>query len=220
MYIMQIIKIDLNKTAEKQIDLIVDYLKRGQVITYPTDTIYGLGCDARDAIAIEKIKKIKNQKDNKPMLVLVSDYEMLKKYCVVDVEQEKYLQKILWPRGINPPHPPLQGGQNQAVARRPVTVILENRKNLPDELTGGLDSLAVRLPKNEFLIKIISKAGFPIVSTSLNITGQPPLKNARKLEQYFDELPDLAVDAGECKRTKPSRLVDLRDMENIKIIRR
>jgi len=195
---MRIVRIDFTKAILEQIDLIVDYLKRGQVIAYPTDTIYGLGCDAGNAAAIEKIKKIKEQKDNKPMLALISDFEMLKKYCLVGKEQLEYL-KTVWPGAV--------------------TVILDSRGNLPKELTGDLTSLAVRLPKNEFLIKIISKAGFPIVSTSLNKTGQPPLLNARELEKHFSELPDLIVDA-RIIAGQPSRLVDLRDPKNIKVIRK
>lgn len=205
---MQTIKIDISKIANEQIDLIVDYLKRGQVIAYPTDTIYGLGCDAGNVRAIEKINKIKGERANKPFLVLISDFVMLEKYCVVNSEQMEYLEKV-W-------------GEQQ-----PTTVILENRKNLPDELTrplagqaGGLDSLAVRLPKSEFLIKMISTAGFPIVSTSLNKTGQSPLTNAQNLEKYFEYLPDLVIDAGESENTKPSKLVDLRDVKNIKILRK
>ena len=102
---------------------------------------------------------------------------------------------------------------------RPVTVILESQPNLPDKLTGDSNSLAVRLPDNDFLVKIISKAGFPIVSTSLNKTGEPPLSNVQNLEKYFKYLPDLAIDAGECENTKPSRLVDLRDVKNVIVLR-
>lgn len=117
---MQTIKINLKNITEEQIDLIVDYLKRGRVLAYPTDTIYGLGCDARDAEAVEKIKKIKgragerieereNEKTktreaSKAMLILVSDYEMLKRYCYVSAEQLEYLKKV-W--GVEEPHPTL-----------------------------------------------------------------------------------------------------------------
>lgn len=211
---MQTIKINKNKITQEQIDLIVDYLKRGRVLAYPTDTIYGLGCDAGDIRAIEKINRIKGERGHKPFLVLVSDLEMLKKYCVVSAEQEKYLKEV-WHQPHATPLAPLVRG----VERCPVTVILKNRKNLPKQLAGGLDSLAVRLTKNEFLIKIIDKCGFPLVSTSLNKTGEPPLSDVKNLEKYFEHLPDLAVDVGECKNVKPSRLVDLRDVKNIKVIR-
>jgi L-threonylcarbamoyladenylate synthase len=129
----------------------------------------------------------------------MSDFKMLQKYCFFNQEQEKYLRDV-WPG--------------------PVTVILKRKPILPAELTGGQNSLAVRLPDNDFLIKIISGAGFPIVSTSLNKKGEKPLTNVENLEKYFKYLPDLVIDAGECKRTKPSKLIDLRDMKNIKVLRK
>ncbi len=196
---MKTIKINPDNITEEQVDLIVDYLKRGQVLAYPTDTVYGLGCDASSAAAIKRINKIKGERGKKPFLVLVSDYRMLRQYCFISREQEKYLTSI-WPG--------------------PITVIVKRRPILPEELTGGLNSLAVRLPKNDFLIKIISEAGCPIVSTSLNKKGEKPLANVKNLEKHFKYLPDLVIDAGECEKTKPSRLVDIRDMENIKVIRK
>lgn len=196
---MPTIKIDLNKIVKEQIDLIVDYLKRGRVLAYPTDTIYGLGCDALNAEAIKRINKIKGEKRAKPLLILISGLEMLKKYCFVNLRQMEYLKKI-WPG--------------------PVTVILKRRPNLPAELTGGLNSIGVRLPDNDFLIKMISEAGMPIVSTSLNKKGEKPLANVKNIETYFKYKPDLTVDAGEGKRTKSSRLVDIRDIKNIEVIRK
>jgi len=196
---MQTIKIDINKITDEQIDLIVDYLKKGKVIAYPTDTIYGLGCDARNLPAIEKVSKIKGERGNKPFIVLISDFTMLEEYCFVNAGQIKYLKEV-W-------------------GESPVTVILEGQPNLPARLGGDINSLAVRLPKNDFLVKIISKAGFPIVSTSLNKTGEPPLNDVENLEKHFECLPDLVVDAGECNNNKPSRLVDIRDIKNIKVIR-
>lgn len=213
---MQTIKINPNKVTQEQIDLIVDFLKCGLVIAYPTDTIYGLGCDAGKVSAIEKISKIKGQRGNKPFLVLISGFEMLEKYCFVNSEQVKYLKKV-WLVSLAS----LELGRSGPLAGfDPVTAILECQPNLPVKLTGDLNSLAVRLPNNEFLIKIIRQAGFPIVSTSLNKIGELPLNNVQNLEKYFKYLPDLVIDAGECERTKPSRLVDLRDIKNIKILRK
>lgn len=202
---MKTIKIKLDKITQAEVNLIVDYLKRGKIIAYPTDTVYGLGCDARDARAIKKINKIKGEKGKKPLLVLISDFKMLKKYCLINSEQRKYLEKI-WPASP-------AGGPG------PVTVILKNRLNLPDELTGGLNSLGVRLPKSEFLVKIINEAGFPVVSTSLNRKGEKLLINTQNLEKRFKYLPDLVIDAGIIKGC-PSKLIDLRDVKNIKVIRK
>jgi L-threonylcarbamoyladenylate synthase len=205
---MQIIKINPKKIKPEQINLIVDFLKRGKVIAYPTDTIYGLGCDAGNEKAIRKIVKIKN-KEKKAILVLISDFKMLKRYCVVNINQEKYLKKIWFTRRSFS-----EGGH------KPVTVILKKRLNLPDILTAGQETLAVRLPASEFLIRMISMFGRPVVSTSLNKTGEKPLNNVKNLSKYFNVLPDLVIDAGKCGNTKPSRLIDLRDVKNIKVLRK
>ena len=202
----------------------MDYLKQGKVIAYPTDTVYGLGCDCRNALAIKKINKIKGEKGNKPLIALISDFLMLKKYCFVNTLQMEYLKSVWEKPHPTSPRPSPSKGEGVSLVRRgalrPVTVILKRRPILPDELTGGRNSLAVRLPKNDFLIKIISEAGCPIISTSLNKKGEKPLSEVKNLEKYFKYLPDLAVDAGECEKIKPSRLVDLRDVKNIKVIRK
>jgi len=212
---MQTIKINLDNTTEKEIDLIVDCLKRGQVIAYPTETVYGLGCDARNSEAVKKINRIKGENKKKPLIVLISDFKMLKKYCFVNSLQMEYLKKV-WREPNATPLAPLVRGVKQG----PITVILKRRPILPAELTGGLNSLALRLPKSDFLIKMIDRAGFPIVSTSLNKKGEKTLASVKNLEKYFKYLPDLAIDAGKCKKAKSSRLIDLRDIKNIKVIRK
>ncbi|MDO8592715.1 MAG: L-threonylcarbamoyladenylate synthase [bacterium] len=202
---MKIIKINLNKVLQDDIDLIADYLKCGQVIAYPTDTVYGLGCNAGTAAAVKKIRKIKGDRTNKPRLALVSGWKMLKKYCRVSREQMKYLKKI-WPGKVTIILTPAEAGQKEKI-----TPAEAGQKNN--------EGLAVRLPKNDFLIKIISQAGFPLVSTSLNRQGEKPLTSVKSLAKHFKYLPDLAIDAGEIKG-RPSSIVDLRDVKNIKIIRK
>ena len=198
---MGYLKINLKKIAKDEIDLIVDYFKRGKVIVYPTDTIYGLGGLATDKKAIKKIFKIKGRIEKKPFLILVNSFKMLKKYCWVSRKQEKYLRKT-W-RGA-----------------RAVSVILKKKRNLPQELTGGQETVAVRLPKVKFLIKILSGVGQPIVSTSLNKSGQKNLDSVSRLDNYFKKAkPDLIIDAGVIK-AKSSRLVDARDIRNIKVLRK
>jgi tRNA A37 threonylcarbamoyladenosine synthetase subunit TsaC/SUA5/YrdC len=99
-------------------------------------------------------------------------------------------------------------------------LVLRSRGILPNELSGGQDSLAVRLPKSDFIAKIIKKVKTPLVSTSLNKTGDKNLVAICGFEEYFGNIsPDLAINAGKLQQ-KASKLVDLRDIESIKILRK
>jgi L-threonylcarbamoyladenylate synthase len=170
-------------------------LRSGGIAILPTDTIYGLSCRADKAAAIRKIKKLKGNEAKKPLLILVDSLAMLKKYTFISRSQSLWLNKH-WVRGT-----------------RPTTVILPHRGLLPKELTGDSDGLAARLPKSEFLIKILRVIGCPLVSTSLNHSGQESVRNLKRLTVDFPRAAkeaDLIVDAGACRRRKVSRLLDLR----------
>lgn len=196
---MKVKQINLNNFSKQEIGLIAGFLQTGKTIVYPTDTIYGLGCLATNKKAIAKIYRIKKREKKKPMLILIADFKMLRKYFQVDKKQLRYLQKV-WPGKIS--------------------VILNKKTALPDDISAGLTSAAVRLPKSRFLTKMIKDAGAPIVSTSLNLSGEPPIDRVGDLAGYFKtSRPDLVLDAGRL-RGRPSRLIDLRDPEKIIILRK
>ncbi len=197
---MKTIKIDIDNIKKSDIEAIVSELKNGKVIAYPTDTIYGLGCLASDSKAIKKIRLIKGRDKNNPMLVLVKCFSMLRKYFQVDKRQMEYLKNV-WPG--------------------PVSVILKQKGFFDKELLGAATDAAVRLPKSDFLVKMIRGVGEPIVSTSLNLSGRKPIDNPGDIEKKLGRFkPDLVIDIGKKLVGSPSRLVDIRDMDNIKIIRK
>lgn len=197
---MEIIKIDFEKPKDEDIERIAHYIKKGKVIVYPTDTIYGIGCDATNEKATERVRKIKKRDSQKPFLVLVKSWCQFNKYFHVSRKQNEILRKK-WPG--------------------PISVILKQRGLFPRGLAAGKKLVAVRLPKSDFLIKILKKADLPIISTSLNLGGKKPLKNVKNIEKYFKkEKPDLVVDIGRSLKGRPSRLIDLTDINNIKILRR
>jgi tRNA threonylcarbamoyl adenosine modification protein (Sua5/YciO/YrdC/YwlC family) len=190
------IPINLKKISAQEIGFIVDFLQKGKTIAYPTDTIYGLGCLATDKKAIAKIYRLKKRTKKNPLLVLISDFKMLRKYFSVDKKQAAYLHKI-WPGKVS--------------------VILNKKATLPDDISASLSSAAVRLPKSRFLTKMIKELGAPIVSTSLNKSGDKPCEQVDNLNQYLK--PDLVIDAGQLKGS-PSKLIDLRDVNDIKVLRK
>jgi tRNA threonylcarbamoyl adenosine modification protein (Sua5/YciO/YrdC/YwlC family) len=213
---MEIIKLDtLRNVEQKTINLIADYLLHGKIIAYPTDTTYGIGCLATDKKAISRIYRIKKRKSGLPLLVLAASYCMLKKYFFINKEQEKHLRKTWAPRT------PL-GFEKKLIIKKDekaVSFILPIKDHVfPDNLVAADSSAGVRLPKNEFLIKIIKKVGIPLVSTSLNISGKEIVRNPERIAEQFYELPDLLVDAG-LQSGKPSEIYDIRDMGNIKKLR-
>ena len=207
---MHYIKIDLDNITKGQIDVVADYFKSGKILAYPTETVYGLGCIAIDEKTINKIYNVKKREKNKPMLVLVKSYCMLKRYCFVSAMQDKFLRTI-WV------------AQGSVVTKNiaPTSVVLKSRRLLPKSLIGNDGSIAVRMPvQSDFLMQVLKKVDLPIVSTSLNISGQKVFSKLDCLEKYFGQGKiDLAVDSGEIFNKKSSRIIDLRDMDNINVIR-
>ncbi len=193
---METLQIEKNYNS-KEIKVIVDYLKNEKVIAIATDTIYGFSAKFSSHVARKKISKLKNRSKKQYFVILISSLNMLRNYCIVSSSQEKYLKKI-WPGNIS--------------------VILQAKDNL--EITVGL---AVRFPKNDYLLKIIRQVKEPIISTSVNISGFPSiLKGEEILEkwQFVKDKPDLVVLDKEVACGKASQIIDIRDMKNIKIIRK
>ena len=133
----------------------LETLRSGGTILYPTDTIWGIGCDATNIEAIKKIFDIKKREANKSLIILVESEKRLQD--LVDVPE------IAW--------------QIMDVSEKPVTIVYENPKNLPKELLAEDGSIGIRLVKNDFCKKLITKLNKPLVSTSANLSGQKsPLK--------------------------------------------
>lgn len=199
------LKTNLNKLQPATINFIAGSLKNGQVVVLPTDTIYGLSCRADDQEAVKKIYRLKKRNPKYPVLLLVSDLKSLQKYVRVAPWQIKELKKI-WAKG-----------------EAPATVILENRSRFPKELISSSQGLALRLPKSVFLIKILKKLPCPLVSTSVNLSGEPALNSPRAIKSYFATKklkPGLLVAAGTSPRRKPSQLIDLRLKEQVIVLRK
>lgn len=210
---MKIIKIDKDNPKKEDIDLIVKTLKAGKVVVLPTDTLYGFSCLATSKKGIEKIHKIKKSSTDKPLIVLVNSLKMLKEYSNISKKQCNCL-KNFWGKLAREIECKIAKEES-----RPTTIILEAKDKRLFSASARQTSIAVRLQKNKINYKIIKELGFPIVSTSLNISGKKPISNLNSIEKVFTVKPDLVVDAGEVENKNPSRLIDIRDINNIKILR-
>ncbi|MDR1725575.1 MAG: threonylcarbamoyl-AMP synthase [Bacteroidales bacterium] len=130
----------------------LEILANGGVILYPTDTIWGIGCDATNEEAILKVQKIKGRVADKSLIVLMSDVKMLSDY--VDASIYERLEK-------------------EGMLSQPTTIIYPAAKKLPVNVLSNNKSLAVRIPQHNYCYKLIHSFGKPIVSTSANISGYP-----------------------------------------------
>lgn len=136
---------------EKEVENAVKVLKSGGTILYPTDTIWGIGCDATNFKAIEKVFKIKARPNDKSMIILVDDVDML----------YHYVEKI----------PPIIPDLLRSI-EEPTTVIYPGARNLPKNIIAHDGTAAIRIVRHEFCQRLISAFGKPIISTSANISGE------------------------------------------------
>jgi L-threonylcarbamoyladenylate synthase len=157
---------------EKDIQECLKVLKNGGTILYPTDTIWGIGCDATDAIAVEKIFQLKKRPDEKAMIVLVAEERDVLKYIAnTDLRVFDYLHQ-------NP---------------KPVTVVYEGAIGLADNLVGKDGSIAIRICHDSFCKHLIKRFRKPIVSTSANTSGQPPAKVFSEINDEIKNAVDYVV---------------------------
>jgi len=135
-----------------KIEDITSVLSKGGLILYPTDTIWGIGCDASDLDAINKIYKLKQRATSKNFVILVDSIEMLKKYIR---EVPPRIETLLY------------------FHTRPLTMIFDEPRNLPQKLIAADNTIAIRVAQDDFCKELIREFGKPIVATSANISGQP-----------------------------------------------
>lgn len=172
----------------------------GNVILYPTDTVWGIGCDAVSVEAVKKIYKIKNRDEAKAMIVLVADLEML----------QRYVEKI--PEGFEA----LLQKQE-----RPTTYVFPNAQNLPKELISSDGSVGMRIVNDEFCHRLIRQIGRPLVSTSANVSGHPAPKSYSEISEEIKERVDYIVHwrQEEKMEAQPSRVVKIEANGELTVLR-
>lgn len=188
-------------TLKEDISNAVEIMRQGGVILYPTDTVWGVGCDATNAEAVAKIYKIKKRQDSKAMICLVDSDARLQRYV-------RTVPNVAW--------------ELLDCADKPTTIILDGAINLAENLIAEDGSVALRITKEPFSKELCFRFQKAIVSTSANISGQPAAQN------YCDISPELleAVDyvcwsrRQEHKPHKPSSIIRLGLDGEVKIIRK
>ncbi|MBZ9572577.1 threonylcarbamoyl-AMP synthase [Patescibacteria group bacterium] len=186
---MEILKINSKNAVEKAAALIL----KGKVLVCPTDTVYGLICDTTNQKAVKKLIKIKKRLGKKPIPIFIRDIEMAKKIAEISKTQEEFLEKV-WPGKV--------------------TVVLRQRKNcgLPEILFGDKKTIGLRIPDYKLINQLLLIISRPLTGTSANISGFPAstkIKNVIKQFQDKKFQPDLILNVGNLKPSRPSKVIDL-----------
>lgn len=191
---MQILKGDLPTTIE----IACDFLRRGEVVAFPTETVYGLGADALNSYAVAKIFEIKKRPRFDPIIVHVSDIEWVKRIVKKFPEEAKRITEKFWPG--------------------PLTVILEKNDIIPEIVTAGLQTVAIRMPSHPVAKNLISSFGRPIAAPSANPFGYISPTRASHVAKLFKDRIPLIIDGGDSVFGIESTVISV-DKENIYIHR-
>ena len=187
-----------------------EVIQNGGIILYPTDTIWGIGCDATNDEAIEKIYALKQRTETKSMIVLMNGEKMM--YNVF-----KEIPEVAWQ--ILDLSDSSQYGEQ--AKQNPTTLILDNPRNVAPNLISDDKSLGVRIVKEPFCFKLLERMKKPLVSTSANISGMFPPKSFKEIDPQIIKGVDYVVNLHREKICdKPSTIIKLTNDNQVKIIRK
>jgi L-threonylcarbamoyladenylate synthase len=174
-------------------------LQNRGVVLYPTDTVWGLGCDATNFEAVSRIYKIKQREESKSLIILVSSEEMLLKY--VGSVPEKALQIL-------------------SSSERPTTIIYKNPKHLSENCIATDNTIAIRIVQDDFCRELIQEFGKPIVSTSANISGEETPKSFSEISKTILDSVDYIVNLQQEKVTNTSsKILRITEDDDVEVIR-
>jgi L-threonylcarbamoyladenylate synthase len=184
----------------REVHLAFEIIANGGIILYPTDTVWGIGCDATNAEAVAKIYTLKQREESKSMIVLMNSDRML--YTVFKEVPEVAFQIL-------------------DLSEKPTTLILDHPRNIAKNLIAADDTLGMRLVKEPFCFKLLERMKKPLVSTSANISGQPSPASFKEISREIIDGVDYVVNLQREKTGgKPSTIIKLTSDAQVKIIRK
>ena len=188
-----------NNVDESELNKIKEILNNDGVIIFPTDTVYGIACNCFNEKAIKKVFDIKKRPENKPINVLSNNLDKIKLVSKNINEKEKFLIDKYMPGAL--------------------TIILDKNEKVSDILTAGLDTIGVRIPKNNISLRILENVSYPLATTSANISGDSAGIKITDFLKEFDGVVDAIIDGGETYLKVASTIVRVESDNKLKIIR-
>ena len=185
----EIIRVNARKPSYAIIRKAANLIRKGEVIAFPTETVYGLGGNALDPSSVSKIYKIKGRPSDNPLIVHIADMSTLRT-LVSDIppKASRIINKF-WPG--------------------PITLVLKKSRILPEITTGGLNTVAVRMPKNNVALELIKESRAPIAAPSANISGKPSPTNATHVKDDLNGKIKLILDGGSTEIGIESTVIDM-----------
>ena len=191
-----LISVDPNNPQPRLIQRIVDGLRQGNVIAYPTDTIYGLGCNIFNSKGIKRLYQLKQRDPRKPFSFICSDMSDVANYCQVSNFAYRTMKRHL---------------------PGPYTFVLDATRQVPNLLVTRQKTVGIRIPDNPVTLAIVRELGHPLVTTSVNEAGTEPIVDPFEIEEKFGRSLDIVVDGG-IMLGDPSTVISLVD-DKIEVLR-
>ena len=170
------------------VDKAIEVLSRGGVVAIPTDTVYGIAANALDDDAVDRVFRLKGREDTSPIPILIGNVDDLSKYGEEVSDEAMALAEAFWP------------GQ--------LTIVVLKSDLIPSVVSGGLDTVGLRIADHPVPRRLASALGVPITATSANISGSQALSSAQSVLQHLGASLDLVIDGGQLPVSMPSTVVD------------
>ena len=184
---------------EEELQEVEETLKNCGIVIFPTDTVYGIGCNCFSTKAIKKIFDVKSRSEKKPINVLTDKIEKIENVTKNIKNEEKEIINKYMPGAV--------------------TVVLDKNENVPDILTSGLNTIGVRIPDNKIALEILKKFENPLATTSVNISGDLPGVEISDFVKEFENKVDIIIDGGKTKIGVASTIVKVDESSKINILR-
>lgn len=177
------------KASEENLKIAAEVIRKGGLVAFPTETVYGLGGDAFNPDAVARIFEVKERPSFDPIIVHIADFDDIRRLCKKVDERAKILAERFWPG--------------------PLTIVLKKSEKVPDIVTAGLDTVAVRMPSHPVARKLIGYSKTPIAAPSANLFGRLSPTTAEHVKEQLGDRIDIIIDAGRCEVGVESTVIDL-----------
>ena len=184
-----LVKIDSDESLRKGLNEAVKIISEGGIVAFPTESFYGLGVDATNPNAIERLFGVKKRDPDLPILIFISSLRELPKYVASIPPQAKSIGKKFWPGGL--------------------TIIFQSSPILPSVLTAGKGKVGIRISSHSLANALSRALNVPITGTSANISGMPPCTMANQVVECLGDDVDLILDGGTTQGKYPSTILDV-----------